>query len=485
MYIAQRLIALCQSLRKTGISDDFVIPNNGLARGKKILILAPHEDDEALMCSGIISHALTSGADIKVVVITNGDNKGRKKGIIRMRETLEAMKYLGLKAANIIFLGYGNIKRGKERFLSLLYDAATDDTLVSSSVGTQSYSIPESPEYHYQKYGVHARYDRATFRQDLQAVIEEFYSDHIFVSSLYDVHPDHVALYRFTVEAIINIKRRNPEFSPIMHTYLIHPHALDEDGLADEHNSSSLGPLSKPKAGTTQTVIDDYWPTREHHSSPLTPFSKPEGLETRTILDWGQREIFTLPLDMQNIPRSKSKKYLTISKYRSQRPAGNDGYLYSYVKRDEFFWKKIFSNIAFLASVSVSSENVATQQLGIKAIDGITDGYPRFPANEWVTIGETAGAWIQLSWSRAYTVNKIILYDRPNLFDNITSATLVFSDGSSLRVGALPDNGSGYEINFAVKTIEWVKLTVDTARGENIGLTEFEVYEASAADKTQ
>jgi LmbE family N-acetylglucosaminyl deacetylase len=120
MHIAQRLIALYQSLRKTGMSDDFVIPNNGLARGEKILILAPHEDDEALMCSGIISYALTSGADIKAVIITNGDHKGRKRGIIRMRETLEAMKYLGLKAANIIFLGYGYIElRMLKNFLSV------------------------------------------------------------------------------------------------------------------------------------------------------------------------------------------------------------------------------------------------------------------------------------------------------------------------------------------------------------------------------
>ena len=51
------------------LSYDFDNSNLVLAMGKKILILAPHADDEALMCSGIIVHALTNGADVKVCVM--------------------------------------------------------------------------------------------------------------------------------------------------------------------------------------------------------------------------------------------------------------------------------------------------------------------------------------------------------------------------------------------------------------------------------
>jgi glycosyltransferase involved in cell wall biosynthesis/LmbE family N-acetylglucosaminyl deacetylase len=473
--VAQRLDALYQSLQQKGLSCDFTIAKDVLASGKKILILAPHEDDEALMCSGIIAHALKNGADLKVVVATNGDSKGRKTALIRMRETVRALKYLGLSAANIIFLGYGDFKQGKSRFLTLLYEAATDDTLVSSQVGTHSYSIPEIPEYHYQKYGVHARYDRATFRQDLKSLITEFNPDHIFVSSLYDCHPDHVGLYRFTVESIINIKRANPKFAPVMHEYIVHPHKIENYWPPSPHSRLAM---VKPEILATMVEIDDYWPIREHNNSPVVPFSKPDGFETRTVLSWDQREIFFVPLTMQKIPWSKNKKHLTISRYRSQRPAHNNNYLYSYVKSDEFFWVKDFANIAYLANVSVSSENTVTGQLGIKAIDGFIDGYPHFPGNEWVTRGELAGAWIRLSWLEAYTVDRIILYGRPNLQDNITGATLDFSDGSSLRIGALPENGSAYEIKFAPKTIKWVKLTINAANGENTGLSEFEVYEA-------
>lgn len=429
-------------------SYDFAYPQQILSKGKKILLLAPHNDDEALMCAGIIAHSLANGADLRVVVVTNGDNKGYKMAMTRMKETIAAMAYLGLDAKHIFFLGYGDTGKESNSFMKRLYDAASDTTLVPSRVGGETYGSSKIQEYHYQKYGVHGRYDRATFKNDLESVIREFSPDHIFVSSLYETHPDHSMLYKFTVESIIALKRNYPDFSPIMHEYLVHSHDSD-----------------------------DYWPTRDDKRSPLVPFSQPATLEAETLLDWGKRETFTVPLTMQILPRSKNQKYITISKYRSQRPSRNHRYLYSYVKRDEIFWKKDFSNIAFLANISISSENVSKNQLGIKAIDGLIDGYPRFSGHEWATVGETAGAWIRLGWEQAYRINRIVLYGHPDPKNDITSATLEFSDGSSLPIGRLPPNGSQYEIEFAPRTVEWIKLTIDTADGEYTGLSEFEVYE--------
>jgi len=428
--------------------------NSILSKGKKVLILAPHQDDEALMCSGVISHSINNGADVKLGVITNGDKKGKKRGLIRIRETITAMEYLGISSSNIHFFGYGDTEKNGNSFMNRLYNAAADTTLVPSYASSQTYSTPEAPEYHFTRFGVHGSYDRATFRQDLNSFIKEYNPDYIFVTSLYDSHPDHFILYKFTVEAIINIKQLQPEFSPIIYEYLIHSH----DG-------------------------DDDWPARNDKNSVLESFSKPATLETHTLLDWGQRETFLVPIEMQTASRSKNKKYAAISKYRSQRPSANNRYLYSYVKKDEIFWKRDFSNIAYLAKVSVSSENASTDQLGIKVIDGIADGYPRFPANEWVAQGETTGAWVKLSWIKPYIVSKIRIFDRPNLDDHITRALITFSDGTTLTIGPLPNNGSCYEIKFAARQIEWVKMTVVSANGANVGLSEFEIYEENPVCK--
>lgn len=437
-----------QAAKASGFSYDFDYPNQVLARGKKILILAPHNDDEVLMCAGVIAHSLANNADIKVVLVTNGDHKGRKMALTRMKETFKAMTYLGLDKKQIVFMGYGDTGKESNSFLRRLYYAETDTTLIPSGVGEETYGFLEVQEYHYQKYGAHGRYDRATFRNDLESIIKDFDPDHIFVSSLYETHPDHAMLNKFAVESIIALKRKNPEFSPIMHEYLVH----SQDS-------------------------DDYWPVRDTQRSPLVPFTKPSTLDSHTLLDWSARERFTVPLAMQSLPRSKNQKYTAISKYRSQRPSRNHKYLYSYVKRDEIFWKKDFSNIAFLATVNVSSENALNHQLGVKVIDGFIDGHPRFPDHEWATQGETVGAWVRLSWNQKYLVNRIALYGHPGPQNNIMSALLEFSDGSSLQVGPLPSSGSKYEIEFVPKIIQWVKLTIQTANGEYTGLSEFEVYQ--------
>ena len=134
-----------------------------------------------------------------------------------------------------------------------------------------------------------------------------------------------------------------------------------------------------------------------------------------------------------------------------------------------------FANKAYSAIATVSSENPTYGQLGIKAIDGSATGYPGDVTREWTTNGENVGAWIQLKWAAATTLKQVILYDRPNLDDQILGGTLLFSDGSSIQVGALPNDGSPLSINFTARNVSWVKFRVDQATGW-IGLSEIEVF---------
>jgi hypothetical protein len=139
------------------------------------------------------------------------------------------------------------------------------------------------------------------------------------------------------------------------------------------------------------------------------------------------------------------------------------------------------ANIAGIAKVTVSSENTSTGQLGIKAVDGVIDGYPGNYTKEWATVSQMAGAWIQLDWSSGATISQVILHDRPNLTDNISSGTLMFSDGSSVPVGTLPSDGTGLSVLFSARTVQWVRFRVDSAVGMNTGLAEIEVWSFTGA----
>lgn len=137
------------------------------------------------------------------------------------------------------------------------------------------------------------------------------------------------------------------------------------------------------------------------------------------------------------------------------------------------------SNLAMDASVLVSSENQTDQQLGVKAINGVIEGFSNGSyLHEWATISEKTDAWIELRWSSPQTIGRIVLYDRPNNTDNVGIGTLSFSDGSTVSTPALVTNGSATTVSFTARTVSWVRYTWHAGVGVNTGLAEIQAYES-------
>ena len=125
---------------------------------------------------------------------------------------------------------------------------------------------------------------------------------------------------------------------------------------------------------------------------------------------------------------------------------------------------------------NVAPEAVATASSGEagNAVKGCVDGW-----REWVAKG-TAGEWIDLDWgASARTVEKVVLYDRVSMEDQVTAGTLSFSDGSSMPIGKLQNDGqAGTVVTFPPKDVSWVKFTVDVVREgtKHAGLGEMQVF---------
>jgi LmbE family N-acetylglucosaminyl deacetylase len=137
-------------------------------------------------------------------------------------------------------------------------------------------------------------------------------------------------------------------------------------------------------------------------------------------------------------------------------------------------------DVAPLATATASSQNTATGQLASSAIDGVISGYPDDTTAEWATVGGGVGSWLKLTWSESYTVSSVVLYDRPNLDDQITSGTLTFSDGTVLTFGALPNAGTpGLTVTPSspiATTSVLMSVTGVSATTLNVGLSEIEVF---------
>ncbi len=114
------------------------------------------------------------------------------------------------------------------------------------------------------------------------------------------------------------------------------------------------------------------------------------------------------------------------------------------------------------------------------ATDGIIGGYPGSKNEEW-SAGSKVGATLTLTWNVPQTIDRITLYDRPNLNDQITSGEIAFSNGSTLAVSELPNDGkTPLELRFPAKTVMALtfKVRTMTPSSENAGLSEIAVYRA-------
>ena len=98
-------------------------PTLGLSPTDRVMILAPHPDDEALGTGGLIQQALAAGASVRVVFVTDGDNNPwpqrhaerrliirpadrRRLGAQRRAEAVHALATLGLGGGDTFFQGF-------------------------------------------------------------------------------------------------------------------------------------------------------------------------------------------------------------------------------------------------------------------------------------------------------------------------------------------------------------------------------------------
>jgi LmbE family N-acetylglucosaminyl deacetylase len=191
----------------------------------RILVLAPHPDDESIACGGVIQRALAQGLPVRVVFLTYGDNNEesfavyrkhpvvnpravRAMGEIRHGEALAAARTLGLKESDVTFLGYPDF-----RTLHIWYDH-WGDTPPQESMLTRVRAVPYADAFR-----PGAPYKGEEILADLKSVLRDFRPTHVFVSHPADYNPDHRALYLFTRAALWDLAQ---EISPRVHPYLVH-----------------------------------------------------------------------------------------------------------------------------------------------------------------------------------------------------------------------------------------------------------------------
>jgi LmbE family N-acetylglucosaminyl deacetylase len=220
-----------------------------LSGHQRVLILAPHSDDETLGSAGLIQEALRAGMEVKVVIATNGDGSMSatmrdfhrihpahadyiRMGNLRQQESLAAMLELGIKPEQVIFLSYPD--RGTAR----LWDTNWSEK--------NPYRSPYTGDIHSPyllTYNPKSIYTGENYLSDLSDILSNYQPDLIIYPHPDDLHPDHWGLSAFTRLAIALLEQKNPSYHPDTFVYLVHrPDFPDPKGLLPLQNL--LPPIS-------------------------------------------------------------------------------------------------------------------------------------------------------------------------------------------------------------------------------------------------
>ncbi len=215
------------ALREAGFTDEMARP----ASGDRILVVAPHPDDEALGCGGLIEQAVAAGAEVHVALMTNGDASelaiifGEKElthspqayvalGRRRQEESLRALAVMGVPRQRVHFLSYPN------NGLTALW---RPEHWLYSQPYTSPYTHVSASPYEY-SVTRQAPYCGLQVLSDLTSLLDEVRPTAIYVTHPQDIHPDHWATSAFVQYALATVEARGGAWArqTRVYGYLLH-----------------------------------------------------------------------------------------------------------------------------------------------------------------------------------------------------------------------------------------------------------------------
>lgn len=413
-------------------------------KNKKVMVIVPHEDDDLLISGQVLPPMYKNGADVRVVFATNGDK--RVSAYTRQSEACNALEKLGIPREKVIFLGYPDgtqLYVGKKAFS---FSSGWDHT----------YAGKGFKDYHFDRFGTHAKYTAENMVDDIESVVLEYRPDYILAID-FETHTDHRGVSISFEKAMERILKKESGYTPKV---------LKCFGY-------SLAWKSKPDfyaLNIKSTVMQD----REKNNDPSYETDVPQ-------YRWNNR--IRLPIDKKSLSHSilRCSEYKALSEHLSQ-------YAYCYSERiingDSVYWNRRTDSLTYNADISVSSGDASLlNDFRLIGVGNRTAGpnvklencVSRFDKND-------AQKTVTVKFDSPKTVSCVSLYDNFGLNSNILGGVITFSDGSKVEVPALNADGSETRVVFEPKH-NITSFTFKVTEYEGVaGLDEIEAFENADYD---
>ena len=312
----------------------------------RILVIAPHPDDEVLGCAGVIQKAVAKSIPIRIVFLTNGDSNQwsflvyrkhpvvmpgavEKMGLVRSNEAVAAAKILGLSMDDLIFLGYPDFG-----IMNIWYTRWRDRPPLKSLL-TRKTAVPYKNALRYA-----APYKGEEILRDLETVLGEFNPTKIFVSHPADHNGDHLAAYLFTRVALWDLKMQN---QTELYPYLIHQ--LGWPAVKGFHPDKSLMPpesflpeVSWKSCSLTPQQVEVKIKALKAHKSQYQSTPKYLLSFVRTNELFGDLPVIKLPMNTPVLSLSSGKGKITPKipeELTDQERAAYVGIEWQFVRRED------------------------------------------------------------------------------------------------------------------------------------------------------
>ncbi|MCM1425822.1 MAG: polysaccharide pyruvyl transferase family protein [Eubacterium sp.] len=422
----------------------------GMCDCKKIMILAPHQDDEIILCGSFLNKLVELQYQIFVVFMTNGDYE-EGIGIIRLKEALEVMRLYHIPEERVIFMGYANEydKNGPH-----IYNASEGQIVYSQFGNGQTYGLPHHPEYYYQKTGRHHTYQRENLVTDLYDIMMEIVPDIIFATDM-EIHPDHKANSLFLDEVLGKCFRENASFRPIV---LKKP----------EYNSAWFG---KRDYNVFNNAQAEYNHGRVYVNNQVSQFSNP-------YIRWNDR--LRLPIDeyARTLCTEDNIVYQALKTYDSQNAIDHFDML---LNSDVVFWKRRTDSLTYNADITVSSGE-AYYLNDFKIVDS-TD-IKRKSTDEW---NVNASVWrpvitdkmptVTIALKEETLISEVRIYQEFCPESQVLESDLIMDGQEIIEVGSLEKRRPTI-IRFSPRRVKKIEYIIKKCSKERKlpGITEIEVY---------
>jgi LmbE family N-acetylglucosaminyl deacetylase len=242
--------------------------------GQRLMVVAPHPDDETLGAGGLVQRVLERGGSAMVVLVTAGDGyrqavmdeTGKPQpspsqyiayGKLRLREAHATLHKLGQRRLRLEFLGFPD--GGLDQLLRSHWQRSHPERSETTGASDPPYANALEPD---------VPYDGSDLRRELVRLLREARPTIVALPDPLDEHPDHRATGIFTLLALDDWLGENKTPHPAQRrlampqllTYLVHwetwpPDSDAKTPVRDASNASLDLPQDLPPRGLACTAL--------------------------------------------------------------------------------------------------------------------------------------------------------------------------------------------------------------------------------------